>query len=469
MDADIERYTLATRLQDQSNDDDADTSLTFGHNRDGTARSFGMALSLPLTNMLNVDQLKVSYDIDDYVLITAGHTEFSLIGYGIPYVKFSVSTGQYYFFVHSSNNTTNLYLTSGSGYANYIHFRDGVSTTKYQIYNNGNYFYIKDYVNNFSFINYSSAGDLYIASRNYIRLSDPTAVAGDLAVTTTVSPTFKMAYDGNSYITMDVDAGGNLAIETVDGDNITIGTPLTIGSDDWASGMTGWRVRYDGSADFRAITADSLQVETFIADVNLALAGSQLITPSLSTISRDFPVPETTGTLYVYDLPGTGGAAVFANGDWVKLRYISRTSGLTVDDAWGTVVAVTIGDEAADEQAYTWTKQSGTTGWVIYAGMIALDYGTSGDGYIHSTVLDGAPYIEVASWTTDPSVPANNASHVKLSASAYVAVGAVAPTGYLSHDGFWVGDDSGTYKMHLGDVDAEHLRWDGSTIQILAR
>ena len=38
-------------------------------------------------------------------------------------------------------------------------------------------------------------------------------------------------------------------------------------------------------------------------------------------------------------------------------------------------------------------------------------------------------------------------------AGPYISVGPAAPTGYLSHDGVWVGDDGGTYKINMSSGD----------------
>ena len=91
-------------------------------------------------------------------------------------------------------------------------------------------------------------------------------------------------------------------------------TNADLQADDWVSGTTAWGILQNGSADFRSITADEMVVDRFISDINLALAGTEIITKSLATISRDFTV-SASATLHVYDLPGAPDTAVFENGD----------------------------------------------------------------------------------------------------------------------------------------------------------
>lgn len=305
-------------------------------------------------------------------------------------------------------------------------------------------------------------------------------------------------------------SGGDVLFEDTD-----------IQAHDWTSGANGWGIHHDGNADFRNITADSLTVEAFIADINLALAGSQIISKSVAIVSQPFTIPAVSATLYVYDLPGFENSQVFADGDYVRLRYIDRSGGgLVVGDAWGTVSSYS--DLSGGEQSWTWTYVSGSTGQIISEGATALDYGQSGDGYWHVTTLDptGSPYAEIGTWTTDPSVGGNHTTHVRLgqldgiagvgdewglwagqASNIYLllsdtnfaahglrlslyepggtetlrlnpsvpslAIGNALPTGVDSGgNGLWVGLDGGSYKLRLGNPSGVALRWDGTALRI---
>jgi hypothetical protein len=211
---------------------------------------------------------------------------------------------------------------------------------------------------------------------------------------------------------VDVDPAGNV---------LQMMPETTIKSSQSVSGVAGWLIDWYGNGDFRDLYADSLTVETFIADINLALAGSQIISKSLSTLSRDLIIPPAinqTVTLYVYDLPGLDDSQVFEVGDWVRLRYVDRSGGgLRVGDGWGTVTDYT--DLAEGEQSWTWTYKGGSLhspGQVIRAGMVALDYGVPGDGQWHVTTLQlYSPYAEVATWDgANPFTPGAFTVHTRM-------------------------------------------------------
>jgi hypothetical protein len=183
-----------------------------------------------------------------------------------------------------------------------------------------------------------------------------------------------------------------------------------VGSPDFVSRTTGWRVTGPGQADFRGIYADELTVQAFTADVAQALVGSEYLTKSRGVLSRSFTVPAVSSTafLYVEDLEELGALPVFEDGGTIRLRYISRADGgLIVADVWGTVASYV--DQGGGEQRWTFTtRQTSVAGETIYQGSVALDYGTSGSGMIVSTVLDaqGSPYTQFQTWTD------TNADHV---------------------------------------------------------
>ena len=204
---------------------------------------------------------------------------------------------------------------------------------------------------------------------------------------------------------------GDLPIAPTGGDVLITNADLQ--ADDWVSGTTAWGILQNGSADFRSITADEMVVDRFISDINLALAGTEIITKSLATISRDFTV-SASATLYVYDLPGAPDTAVFENGDWVRLRYYDRASGLTVEDCWGTVSSYS---DLADGGTVVDVDQTvGDKRPCHPAGHGCPGLRRQRRRVIKSTVQDaaGAPYIDIATWTTDPSDAANIATMVRL-------------------------------------------------------
>lgn len=207
-----------------------------------------------------------------------------------------------------------------------------------------------------------------------------------------------------------------------------------ISSEDYASQLTGWRMTNAGDLDCRYIFADELHVKAFIADIEQALAGGQIISKSVAIISRDFTVPADghTGTLYVEDLPGFANTAVFAANDYVRLRVIDRSGGgLVVADVWGQVTGYS--DLSGGEQSWTFTTtdDGGVDGEIVYAGAIALDYGASGDGYWEVTTLDpDSPYCQIVTWTTNPWTGGNLTLRVRMGDLDGVTDADLSPTGW---------------------------------------
>jgi hypothetical protein len=185
---------------------------------------------------------------------------------------------------------------------------------------------------------------------------------------------------------------------------------VLVGSTPYASRATGWQVNAAGEADFRNIFADSLEVQTFITDNVIATAGTTILTKSRAILSRDYVSQVASNTLYVYDLPGSPDTPVFASDDVVSLRFIDRSTGIVVGDVLVEVSNYT--DLPDGEQSWTADLLTGTVGKTIYTGTIALDYGTSGDGFILSTAVGSyAPYMDVRTWAGSPST---DTTHLRL-------------------------------------------------------
>ncbi|MBN2393485.1 MAG: LamG domain-containing protein [Anaerolineae bacterium] len=199
------------------------------------------------------------------------------------------------------------------------------------------------------------------------------------------------------------------------GAQIRVMASHTLQSDNYASQTTGWGISYAGGADFRYLFADELHVKSFIADLEQALAGGQIISKSVAMLSRDFTAPAAGGTttLYVWDLPSAENMAVFESGDIVRLRMFSRAGGsLTVADCWGVVTSYS--NLSGKEQSWTFTRSSGgnagsmSASTVVAADALVLDYGTTGNGFYEVNAVDGAyaensPYSQIVTWATHPA------------------------------------------------------------------
>jgi hypothetical protein len=218
---------------------------------------------------------------------------------------------------------------------------------------------------------------------------------------------------------------------------------------------------------------------------------------------------------------------------WTGTAHAStsyRGGTLDISNCWGTVVWVST-DTVAKTQTYTFTRSAVPnagavmTGAVIGAGTLALDYGTTGNGYLESNAMDGAqaeyaPYHQIVSWATHPNSGLtvrtrlgnlkgifNTANEYGLYAGAGItdadqylrisneaveghnlpiklydgasvtmqlsptapsfAMGSTLPSAYGTGDGLWMGKDT-AYKFRVGDVDGEMLAWDGTNLYVKA-
>jgi len=193
---------------------------------------------------------------------------------------------------------------------------------------------------------------------------------------------------------------------------VKLTSTVSIQADNFASQTTGWRATYEGAGDFRYLFADEMHVKSFIADLEQALAGGQIICKSVSTVAVAYTLPAAGGasTVWIKDLPSAENMAVFVSGDLIRFRQFSRAAGeLTVADAWGIVTSYT--DQADKMQTWTFTRSAGglagTASGVIPIDAIVLDYGVTGNGYYEVNAIDGlyadnSPYAQIVTWATHP-------------------------------------------------------------------
>jgi len=196
---------------------------------------------------------------------------------------------------------------------------------------------------------------------------------------------------------------------------VSLLSAVAVQTDNYASQLTGWRATYAGEADFRYLFVDEMHAKSFIADLEQALAGGQIICKSVAMVASAFTVPAASGTatLRVRDLPSAANMAAFVSGDIVRLRTFSRSGGsLTIADCWGVVTSYA--DQTDGTQTWTFTRSAAPNAGGISAGAtiapdsIVLDYGTTGNGYYEVNAIDGAyglnsPYARIATWTTHPA------------------------------------------------------------------
>lgn len=209
-------------------------------------------------------------------------------------------------------------------------------------------------------------------------------------------------------------ASGNLVLAPAS-NVISLPASVAIQTNNYASQLTGWRATYAGEADFRYLFVDEMHARAFIADLEQALAGAQIITKSVAMVAEAFTAPAAggTATLRVRDLPSAPDMAVFQGGDIVRLRTFSRVNGsLSIEDAWGVVTNYI--DQTDGTQTWTFTRSSAPNSGAMLAGTViqpdslVLDYGVAGNGFYEVNAIDGqygqnSPYARIATWTGHPA------------------------------------------------------------------
>jgi len=190
---------------------------------------------------------------------------------------------------------------------------------------------------------------------------------------------------------------------------------VALQSHNYASQTTGVRITGAGEGDFRYLYTDEMHAKAFIADLEQALAGGQIITKSVTLLASDFTAPAAGGiaSLHVKDLPSAPGMQVFQVGDIIRLRQFSRSGGaLNITNCWGVVTNPV--DLLNGSQLWTFTRSAApnagamAAGTVIQADAIVLDYGTSGNGFYEVNAIDGlnaanSPYLQFVRWTGHPN------------------------------------------------------------------
>lgn len=305
-----------------------------------------------------------------------------------------------------------------------------------------------------------SGGGNLTANRTYMLTSDsdPGANASILASDASGKLTLPLYVATTSVTTPILTASSGLSITatgdiTLDagGNDLIVGASNTLKTANYASQTTGWGIDYAGGADFRYLFTDELHAKSFIADLEQALAGGQIISKSVAVLAINFTAPAAggTATLRVKDLPSAANMAVFQSGDIVRLRTFSRASGaLSITDCWGTVTSYA--DQSDGTQTWTFTRSTSTnagamtTGTVVNADSIVLDYGTTGNGIYEVNAIDGAyaansPYWQIASWSGHPATGQTvNVRGGKLTGITSVAneYGLFAGTGSTASDSY---------------------------------
>ncbi|MGV3515471.1 hypothetical protein [Luteitalea sp.] len=312
------------------------------------------------------------------------------------------------------------------------------------------------------------------------------AAFAQLLATSTEASLRADRYGSGSYLPLTFQVGGAERFRfATDGTGVVQPT-TALRTDHYASGTTGWALTGAGDFDTRRIVAGEIQTKSYIADIEQALNGGQLISKSNAFVAQAFtcPAPSGTGTLWVRDYPSAADMRVFASGDWVVLRIHARADSdadgnleMSVADCVGVVTSY--GDQVNGLQTWTFTRAaapnggSASTGAVVPVETIALDFGTANSGLLETTVLDGAeginsPYLQVFTWATSPIV-SNRTVRTRLGKLTGLTGTAnefgLLAGAYAATDGRYLRASNSAFELHGVDLTI----WDGSTQAFLMR
>lgn len=175
-----------------------------------------------------------------------------------------------------------------------------------------------------------------------IGTGDPVRLLG---IQDSTNPQIRLINDSTHYVDLQADSTspiGNLLINPnhTQSSNVIMGVQnavpptygTTIKTDGAQSQVKGWQIDYLGGGDFRYLYTDELHAKAFIADLEQALAGGQIIAKSVATLYQDWDVTApgqvSNGSsrphLVVNDLPSAEGMRVFAENDWIRVRQFAR-------------------------------------------------------------------------------------------------------------------------------------------------
>ncbi len=188
-----------------------------------------------------------------------------------------------------------------------------------------------------------------------------------------------------------------------------------INTDNYVSQLAGLHLGYDGSIDCRYLYTEQLHAKAFIADLEQALAGAQIITKSVTIFDQPFvaPYPGVAAALTVKDLPSAHGMQVFQANDFVRIRQFSRAGGaLNSADCWGQVTSPS--NNGNGTQTWTFTRSGTSTNNTIAQ---VANYGAASVGSGTSVVVNKPTGTASGNW-------------IVIAFATGATVGITAPAGF---------------------------------------
>lgn len=191
---------------------------------------------------------------------------------------------------------------------------------------------------------------------------------------------------------LEISSGKQIVLDAYNGIIIKHGT--NIQSEGFAEDARGWHIKDNGDAFFRNVRVNKINARIILSNIEQYVGGRQTMCKSSSPLSYDFivPAPLAESTICVEPFADFTETNVFDDGDVVRLAVITLSNaGYTVTDCWGTVTRNVISGN--NSQTYRFIRSgspnsgNAIAGSIVKAGELVLNFGTSGSGYIISSVV----------------------------------------------------------------------------------
>jgi hypothetical protein len=205
---------------------------------------------------------------------------------------------------------------------------------------------------------------------------------------------------------------------------VTLAGDLESGNPNFVSGLTGWQIAHDGTAEFSNVwVRGGLHASLFVAD-EMHATGGTLAVLTASRLASDVTLP-TVGSSVVLNIDGSleTGFSFFAANDIIRMKAItSLEPGIDIYNTYFTVTSV--GSKVGSDPGYypttcvlRWSFPSATSGKVIPGGTSLVKWGEIGGaagtytgGMLLTSDLNYAPYMDVftlpadiSSWASEPT------------------------------------------------------------------